>query len=68
MSVELRMPMASETPVCKGTDRSIVENMRWLPCETAKLCLVNPKSYLHEATHAALTNPGTALLPHRLLS
>jgi transposase len=34
--------------------------------ETAKLCGVNPKIYLLEATHAALTNPGTALLPHTL--
>jgi transposase len=32
--------------------------------ETAKLVGVNPKTYLLEATHAALTNPGTALLPH----
>ena len=38
------------------------------PDRTAKLCLVDPKSYLLEATHAALTKPGTALLPHRLLS
>jgi len=28
--------------------------------EMAKLCLVNAKSCLLEATHAALTNPGTA--------
>jgi hypothetical protein len=27
---------------------------------------VNPKTYLLEATHAALLNPGTALLPHAL--
>jgi transposase len=32
--------------------------------ESAKLCGVNPKAYLLEATHAALANPGTALLPH----
>jgi len=32
--------------------------------ETAKLAGVNPKTYLLEATHAALENPGTALLPH----
>ena len=34
--------------------------------ETAKLAGVNPKIYLLEATHAALLNPGTALLPHAL--
>jgi transposase len=34
--------------------------------ETAKLSGVNPKTYLLEATHAALLNPGTALLPHAL--
>jgi dTDP-4-amino-4,6-dideoxygalactose transaminase len=27
---------------------------------------VNPKTYLLEATHAALLNAGTALLPHAL--
>lgn len=32
--------------------------------ETAKLAGVNPKTYLLQATHAALQNPGTALLPH----
>jgi len=32
--------------------------------ETAKLAGVNPKTYLLEATHAALENPGTALLPN----
>ncbi len=36
--------------------------------ETAKLSGVNPKTYLLEATHAALTTPGTALLPHTLPS
>jgi transposase len=36
--------------------------------ETAKLCEVNPKTYLLAATHAALANPGTALLPHALSS
>jgi hypothetical protein len=35
--------------------------------ETAKLAGVNPKTYLLEATHAALPNPGTTLLPHALL-
>jgi transposase len=34
--------------------------------EIAKLAGVNPKIYLLEATHAALTNPGSALLPHAL--
>jgi hypothetical protein len=34
--------------------------------ETAKLAGVNPKIYLLEATHAALLNPGTALLPYAL--
>jgi transposase len=34
--------------------------------ETAKLAGVNPKIYLLEATHAALLNPGTALLPPAL--
>jgi transposase len=34
--------------------------------ETAKLCEVNPKTYLLAATHAALTTPGAALLPHGL--
>jgi transposase len=34
--------------------------------ESAKLCGVNPKTYLLAATHAALTTPGTALLPHAL--
>jgi len=38
------------------------------PDRTAKLCLVDPKSYLLEATHAALTNPGAAILPHHLPS
>jgi transposase len=32
--------------------------------ETAKLAGGNPKAYLLAATHAALENPGTALLPH----
>jgi transposase len=36
--------------------------------ETAKLCEVNPKAYLLAATHAALTTPGTALLPNSLSS
>jgi transposase len=34
--------------------------------ETAKLCGVNPKLYLLETTHAALTKSGTPLLPHTL--
>ena len=34
--------------------------------ESAKLCGVNPKTYLLAATHAALATPGTALLPHTL--
>jgi hypothetical protein len=35
-----------------------------LPIETAKLVGVHPKTYLLEATHAAIENLGTALLPH----
>jgi transposase len=34
--------------------------------ESAKLCGVNPKTYLLTATHAALATSGTALLPHAL--
>jgi hypothetical protein len=34
--------------------------------ESAKLVGVNPKIYLLEATHTALVNPGTALLPRAL--
>ena len=34
--------------------------------ESAKLCGVNPETYLLAATHAALATPGTAFLPHTL--
>jgi len=34
--------------------------------DSAKLSEVNPKTYLLGATHAALANPGPALLPHAL--
>ena len=34
--------------------------------DSAKLSEVNPKTYLLEATHAGLANPGPALLPHAL--
>jgi transposase len=34
--------------------------------ETAKLCEVNPKTYLLTATHAAIETPGPAPLPHAL--
>jgi transposase len=36
--------------------------------ESAKLCGVEPKAYLLQATHAALENPGTVTLPHALLT
>jgi transposase len=36
--------------------------------ESAKLCGVEPKGYLLQATHAALAIPGTATLPHVLRS
>jgi transposase len=36
--------------------------------ESAKLCGVEPKGYLLHATRTALTTPGTATLPHALLS
>ena len=35
--------------------------------ESAKLCRVEPKAYLLQATHAALEAPGTVTLPHTLL-
>jgi len=35
-------------------------------CETAKLAGVEPRSYLLQATHAALREPGTVTLPHAL--
>ncbi len=35
--------------------------------ESAKLCGVEPKAYLLQATHAALEAPGTVTLPHALL-
>ena len=35
--------------------------------ESAKLCGVEPKAYLLQATHAALEIPGTVTLPHALL-
>ena len=35
--------------------------------ESAKLCGVEPKAYLLQATHAALATPGTVTLPHALL-
>ncbi len=34
--------------------------------ESAKLCCVEPKAYLLQATHAALETPGT-VTPHALL-
>ena len=34
--------------------------------ESAKLCDVEPKAYLLQATHAALKIPGTVRLPHVL--
>jgi len=36
--------------------------------ESAKLCGVEPKAYLLQATRAALENPGTVTLPHPLLT
>ena len=36
--------------------------------ESAKLCGVEPKAYVLKATHAAIAKPGTATLPHELLS
>ena len=36
--------------------------------ESAKLCGVEPKAYLLQATHVALETPGTVTLPHALLS
>jgi len=36
--------------------------------ESAKLCGVEPKAYLLVAPRAALENPGTATLPHELLT
>jgi transposase len=36
--------------------------------ESAKLCGVEPKAYLLQATRAALTTPGTVTLPHVLLA
>jgi transposase len=36
--------------------------------ESAKLCGVEPKAYLRQATRAALENPGTVTLPHALLT
>ncbi len=36
--------------------------------ESAKLCGVEPKAYLLQATRAALANPGTVTLPHALLT
>ncbi len=36
--------------------------------ESAKLCGVEPKAYLLQATRAALANPGTITLPHALLT
>ena len=35
--------------------------------ESAKLCGVEPKAYLLQATHAALETPGTVTLPRALL-
>jgi transposase len=35
--------------------------------ESAKLCGVEPKAYLLQATHAAVATPGTVTLPHALL-
>ena len=36
-------------------------------CESARLCGVEPKSYLLHATRAAIAEDGTATLPHTLL-
>jgi transposase len=36
--------------------------------ESAKLCGVEPKAYLLQATRAALASPGTVTLPHALLT
>jgi transposase len=36
--------------------------------ESAKLCGVEPKAYLLQATRAALATPGTVTLPHTLLT
>jgi transposase len=36
--------------------------------ESAKLCGVEPKAYLLQATRAALATPGTVTLPHALLT
>jgi transposase len=35
--------------------------------ETAKLCGVEPRDYLHQATKVAIAAPGTVLLPHDLV-
>lgn len=34
--------------------------------ESAKLCGLDPKAYLREATRVALQEPGTALMPHEM--
>jgi transposase len=36
--------------------------------ETAKLCDIEPKDYLRQAARAAISNPGSALLPHDLIA
>ena len=36
--------------------------------ETAKLCEIDPKDYLQQAAKAAIAKPGTALLPHDLIT
>jgi len=49
----------------RGTD---VAALFYSLIESAKLCGVEPKAYLLVATRAALENPGTATLPHELLT
>jgi len=34
--------------------------------ESAKLCGVEPKTYVLKATHAAIAKPGTVTLPHNI--
>ncbi len=37
------------------------------PLETAKLCDLEPRDYLAQATRHAIANPGSVLLPHDLV-
>lgn len=48
----------SEAPRSRRSSTSLLE--------TAKLCGVDPKHYLTEATHRAIDDPGAVLLPHDL--